>query len=441
MSSLIAGFGRLRAGRYAYNGAISSRAQIPEDWKGDDVRKAVLVAICLGFGWGCASSKAHKDSAEDLRNDGLGGAVEVTAGGQHACARFASGEVACWGANHFGQLGHGGEELMVSSPVLVDGLNDAIAIAAGTAHTCAVHKSGEVSCWGLVPVGNRKNSRGSWQSPINQRAAVFHSSPVKVARPGGVRQLPNRDKILYCAREGVLTGATDITATTFETCVRHTSGEILCWGDHDVVEVVGKRYGEEDVPRGCPVPVSGDRESNTFAEDPSDPTVVPGLGAVVAVDQAGERHCAASQEGEVLCWNSDDVEDGEFVRSPQGIEGIIGATAVGVGGVGFVKPAQGSPATGYTPAYYNSATEYPFACALARGGEVHCWGNNEYGQLGQGRTGAHGDAQAIGFSGARERGVESAANELAERGGRGGPGGRQARSGLVERRGRQCVQR
>ena len=38
---------------------------------------------------------------------GLSDAVELSAGGLHACARQAAGTVACWGNNSNGQLGDG----------------------------------------------------------------------------------------------------------------------------------------------------------------------------------------------------------------------------------------------------------------------------------------------------------------------------------------------
>ena len=38
---------------------------------------------------------------------GLETVVEVSAGGRHACARRANGQVLCWGENTYAQLGNG----------------------------------------------------------------------------------------------------------------------------------------------------------------------------------------------------------------------------------------------------------------------------------------------------------------------------------------------
>ena len=45
--------------------------------------------------------------ASDVR--ALEGAVEITGGGEHQCARFASGAVKCWGNNSLDQLGDGSD--------------------------------------------------------------------------------------------------------------------------------------------------------------------------------------------------------------------------------------------------------------------------------------------------------------------------------------------
>jgi alpha-tubulin suppressor-like RCC1 family protein len=79
--------------------------------------------------------------------------MAVTAGGGHSCALLESGEVYCWGANTFGELGYGntsavGEDESPSEagPVAIGAA--AIQIDAGFFHTCAVLNTNEVRCWG-----------------------------------------------------------------------------------------------------------------------------------------------------------------------------------------------------------------------------------------------------------------------------------------------------
>jgi alpha-tubulin suppressor-like RCC1 family protein len=67
-------------------------------------------------------------------------------GWRHRC-ELTEYRVACRGDGSFGQRGdgttNGGDE-----PVLVPALEDAVAIAAGRVHTCALRVGGDVLCWG-----------------------------------------------------------------------------------------------------------------------------------------------------------------------------------------------------------------------------------------------------------------------------------------------------
>jgi alpha-tubulin suppressor-like RCC1 family protein len=82
-----------------------------------------------------------------------GPAIAVSAGGAHSCALLENGEVHCWGANTFGELGYGNtsavgddESPSEAGPVQIGA--PAIQIEAGFFHTCAVTNTNEVRCWG-----------------------------------------------------------------------------------------------------------------------------------------------------------------------------------------------------------------------------------------------------------------------------------------------------
>lgn len=104
--------------------------------------------------WGSGLSGQIGDGHYNLANGtptavlGItGGATKVAAGFDHTCA-IVNGGVQCWGANDYGQLGHGSTTYVSNSPVTVTDLTSGVTeIAAGYKYTCAI-QSGKVYCWG-----------------------------------------------------------------------------------------------------------------------------------------------------------------------------------------------------------------------------------------------------------------------------------------------------
>ena len=135
-------------------------------------------------------------------------AIAVAAGSSHTCALQQTGEIACWGSNERGQLGDGTNDDS-EVPVPVMGIDDATAIAAGGelaggGHSCALHEDGTISCWGT----NRQGQLGNGQSGRNIRSSV----PVQVVG---------------------ITDAKAITTGISHSCALHEDGTISCWGDND----------------------------------------------------------------------------------------------------------------------------------------------------------------------------------------------------------------
>ena len=82
----------------------------------------------------------------------------------------------------------------------------------------------------------------------------------------------------------------------------------------------------------------------------------------IEIVSTGNTWCAVSPLGEVECWGSDNAERGS--------------------GESFVPGSPTSPVG--LPPVLSLKAGYSHYCALVEGGQVYCWGENQYGQMGVG---------------------------------------------------------
>lgn len=80
-------------------------------------------------------------------------ARQAAVGAEFACALRTSGQVSCWGSDLWGQLGNGDPPSDSLTPVDVLGLTDALLLAVGFDHACAVRSTGSLVCWGRNDLG------------------------------------------------------------------------------------------------------------------------------------------------------------------------------------------------------------------------------------------------------------------------------------------------
>ena len=84
------------------------------------------------------------------------GVATISAGHDHTCAVLANGTAKCWGGNNSGQLGNdppATDWVSHDTPVAVESLSNAAAVAAGREHTCALLNDGSMKCWGYNAYG------------------------------------------------------------------------------------------------------------------------------------------------------------------------------------------------------------------------------------------------------------------------------------------------
>jgi alpha-tubulin suppressor-like RCC1 family protein len=202
--------------------------------------------------------------------------VAVAAGAEHSCALLANGTVWCWGANRFGQLGIGSLSAgPFGAPQQVLGVVDAVSIATGPFHTCAVRVNGTVQCWG------RNDFRQVGDGTAIDR--VFATDVPNIA-PGGAAALA--------------LGRT-------HSCILTPSGGVRCWGRNDRGQLGDTTFTDR------PAPVSVTMPTLLLNGEPilSQATALTQVAGIVA----GNTHtCARRVTGRPVCWgNNDDGQIGD----------------------------------------------------------------------------------------------------------------------------------
>ncbi len=292
---------------------------------------------------------------------GIQGSVELGAGSSSFYSRAADGSIRSWGSNRAGQLGSGLDPVTLprsSSPVLVAGFSDAVAVAGGREGACAVHASQSVACWG----DNRA-------SLIDGQA--YRPTPVRAV---GLSQI-------YA-----------IAASANGSCAADVNGDVWCWGTN------------YDGLLGANV---ADVTYDSVAGASSTPVKVLGLTARALALVAGDSHaCALLSGGGVNCWGSSrshQLNMTGFTDSNPSAMPVPNLPPVGQlasesditcaldqqGNVwcwGFSYAPAPKQVPGVAPAV-QITTGQNFACALmGRPGAIVCWGSNYKGCLGDGTT-------------------------------------------------------
>lgn len=296
--------------------------------------------------------------------------VQLAAGSAHTCALRASGGVACWGDNVYGELGDG-TTAMRTRPVSVLGITDAVSISAAYGFTCAVRRDASVACWGSASCG--------------ELGRVGNDTSVPTLVPG-------------------VNGAVEVSGGNCHNCARLSSGSVFCWGQNT--------YGQ--IGNGV-----------MLADPPALPTLVMDLANAASVHVGYDHSCALRADGSVSCWGNNTTRqlgDGsEISRAvptrviglPDLTDATMHATAIAAGadfsciltssgarcwganGSTQIGLAVGSTWDGFVPtvvAGTAGATALAigargcFGCVLGAMGVVSCWGCNAEGQLANGST-------------------------------------------------------
>lgn len=244
-------------------------------------------------------------------------------------------------------------------------------VVVGDRHRCALATSGTVYCWGDSQLSGLSDADTSIHNcssdPINPYYCVSNPTPIASSER-----------------------FTAIAAGSYHTCALATGGQVFCWGagssgqlgrgpDVDFSQLPAaiestQRFRKlaAALERSCGINTSnelmcwgtgyagsfGDGEASTSHFEPV-MIAMPGGVAVKAIGLGSGASCSLGASGLAYCW---------------------GGGAAGIGtGTGNSTPL---PVLGRLE-YTSIAAGEDFACGIASDG-AWCWGDNGYGQLGNG---------------------------------------------------------
>lgn len=190
-----------------------------------------------------------------------GATADIAVGSRHACAMEVPGasRVYCWGDGEAGQLGDASTVANSLFAVQVFGINDAVDISAGEAHSCAVRRLNTLPgaprdawCWGRGTEGQLGATDGSSSSIPRQVPLPFTN--IATIEAGGQHTCVIRSGSgeVWCWGRGTegqlgrgttpalgavaqvlgITNATQISLGARHSCALVSSGALYCWGDN-----------------------------------------------------------------------------------------------------------------------------------------------------------------------------------------------------------------
>lgn len=271
------------------------------------------------------------------------------------CALAVDGSTWCWGDNRHGEIGDGTTEAR-TSPVEISALGRASGLATSFTHGCALKPNKELWCWGdnaypgFVGDGTTQNIR-----PVPVQLTVLGTTVVDVAvgTTGSCARVLDATWWCWWSSIGVtsrLDSPTPVQVVTLGTdtstiaigenhrCARKTDGSVWCWGQNG----------------------SGAVAPDSMQGQVQLPVEITAVGrSIREVSVGAGSTCAVKLDGSLWCWGGGFLGDGavhvhDLIRVP-----LTGVSQISSG--------------------------FDQTCVL-NGGDVWCWGLNEYGQLGDGST-------------------------------------------------------
>ena len=296
------------------------------------------------LGNGTSITSAFPNPVQVMASEGvpLTDVVAVEVGSDHSLVLKSDGTVWAWGYSQYGQLGNGvsGTASTELYPVQVKGaggsgyLTGVTAISASSSHNLALKNDGTVWAWGY-----------NYEGQLGDGTNTLQNTPVQVKGIGGT---------------GNLTGIKAVAAGGYNSMALQNDGTVLAWGYNSDGQVGDGTKGGS-TSKNTPVQVKGEGGTGNLTN-------------IIAIASGGITSLALKSDGTVWSWGNNVY--GQLGNGKIGASGESKSTPVQVKGAGGTGNL-----TGVTAITISSCV-----LALKNDGTVWAWGYNSYGRLGDGTT-------------------------------------------------------
>jgi alpha-tubulin suppressor-like RCC1 family protein len=288
--------------------------------------------------------------------------TSIDAAAGYNCALTATGAVYCWGANSVGQIGDGSTtDRLVPTAVTMPGGATVATIVGGYDNTCAITSKGTTYCWG-------KNDTGQ----LGNGTATDSTTPVAVTMPTEVT-------------------FTAIDVGTRDVCAINGAGNAYCWGLNDYAQLGMCDTTNRNVPTlvgsGCvpPTPTQTSTKTSTptqtsTATQTATVTQTPTRTQTPTATQTSTQTSTATPT-QTSTKTSTPTQTTTPTRTATVTQTLTRTNTLTTSRTPTITP---TPPT-YEWGSFTFVNTGAFSnCALATGGVAYCWGNNIFGQLGNG---------------------------------------------------------
>jgi alpha-tubulin suppressor-like RCC1 family protein len=335
---------------------------------------AGALTITGGDGRFCVTTKRDVQCWTDTRTatpiKGLGKVVALAIA-SHTCAWRGGRDIACLGHDNYGQLGNGWSDartIPTPIPNLTDVVEIGTAFSSGTAAqwSCARRRDDHLWCWGNT---SPHNTPGGDPTP-RERAHLGAIKHITRGMIAGV--IDTKDRWRFAPKDDAIFKLPPVASADGD-CALAIDGRVLCTSEHrdGNVTPTGDGYAIAGIDDAVQIAIGGNpacarrRGGQVVCFEQRALTVIKAIPDAIDLAAGTFATCAVRADHHVWCWG----QNGSWVLKGNPLHQA-----------GDSPPIEIPNLTDVTVISLGS----DYGCALRTDKTVWCWGDNRFGQLGDG---------------------------------------------------------